>query len=211
MQKEFNITTTEFYNEYYLKSIYALIHNYNCEWEFLDLNNYKFLKPCEYRYTDFDRPNRYLQAYKNNQLGLAENILNNGMLFPFFILGSKTEQKENYIKIALGIHRIYSLISCKSIMPKFLFIYIPNKLNTSNIIYPHIQKYEKGKCINQKFPITQSGIINHFDDTGREISQGLFNLLNYKGHPIFNNEELFKQFINNPLNKNNIMYQYLKR
>lgn len=203
------------YNYYYMISLYNLMHTYKCEWEFLTINEKQVLNGTDLKYDDFHR-NPYLQAHENNKIGLAEDIMSKGMYFPYFVYGLPNEQpSENSISLALGKHRYYSKLLYQKkygqINKKFLFIYVPNKLSyvdylsLSNFFY----EFNGAEVIltDKIFTFSQRELMKYFDHVGGTLSQPLL-IQQIETNPILNNEELFKQFIESPLDENNIMFKY---
>lgn len=215
IDKKKNATLQDKYYYYYMISLYNLIHTYNCKWKFHTVNEKIFLNGTNLKYDDFSR-NPYLDEYCNNKIGLAEDILQNGMYFPYFVYGLPQEQiDQNTISIALGKHRFYSKLLYQKkygkIDKKFLFIYVPNVL--PQIPYTVINNYFYIFKNNQLifsdliFKHSRQELMKYFDLTGGHLSTFLVKE-KIPTHPILNDEELFKQFIESPLDEKNILFQY---
>lgn len=211
------ITLYDIYNYHYMVSLHNLINFYDCKWEFLTINEKIFLNGTNLKYNDFST-NEYLRTYKEEKIKLAEDILSNGMYFPYFIYGLPEEQEdEKTASIALGKHRYYSkLIYQKKngiINNKFLFIYVPNEFKKLNI--PHGFQHcfyafnEKGVLTLRDtiFTVLRRDLIKYFDTFGGQISTLLVKD-RLKTNPILNDEKLFTEFISSPLDENNILFSY---
>ena len=198
----------DIYNYYYLYNIYTLINDYHINWYFINLHDSLITSTLEIFENNFSETknhiNKYLIEYKNNTIGLAEEIVKNGMFFPFF--GFSFE--ENY-KIVLGNHRFYSLLKYqkeekKKIDRHFLFLCIPyddekNIFDSSLFLYKFLSE-EKKEIIKVK-PKNYSEIIPIMDIFGGQISNLLFEKRkNIYPNIILNNKEKFEEFINQPFN-----------
>lgn len=199
----------------YMISLYQLIHNYDCEWGFYSINEKKFLNGTNLNYEEFAR-NKYLETYKNEKIGLAKDILTKGMYFPYFVYGNKSEQRDkNTIRLALGKHRLYSKLLYQQkygiINKKFLFIFIPDILpkRTPPIFnyYFYLFAGNASLMTDTIFSGENTDLMTYFDLAGGRLSDLLINDT-IPTNPILNNEELFKQFIESPLDENNIMFKY---
>ena len=192
------------YNYYYLYNIYTLINNYHIEWKFINLNDSLITSILDVSESNFSETknhiNKYLIEYKNNTSKLAEDIIKNGMFFPFF----GTSFKEKY-RVILGNHRLYSLLKYqkeKRIDKQFLFLSIPrnneeNIFNDSSFLYKFLSK-EEYKIIKVK-PKNYSEIIPIMDIFGGQISNLLFEEKEIIcPSKILNDEKAFINFINNP-------------
>ena len=210
----------ELYNYYYMISLYNLIHEYNCEWEFFNINDKNFLNGTNLKYDEFAR-NNYLVKYQDQKTGLARDILQNGMFFPYFIYGSKDEQPdENTIRLALGKHRLYSKLLYQAkektnIDKKFLFIYVPNSFSIDrnhrrpsknpNYHFYILNSNNKPIIKNDKFASGRA-LMRYFDITGGRLSNEIINS-KLATNQILNDESLFQEFINAPLDENNILFK----
>lgn len=204
------------YYYYYMISLHNLINTYNCAWDFHTINEKQHVNGTNLKYTDFTH-NEYLQKYENTKIGLAEDILTNGMYFPYFVYGLPEEQENNIIHLALGKHRYYSKLLYQHknnmlIEDKFLFIYVPNILPI--ITYKNTQRYFYNFKDNFNAVISDNIFVNsrkelmvYFDITGGRLSRDLVKN-QIPTNPILNDEELFRQFIESPLDENNIMFKY---
>lgn len=199
----------------YMISLYQLIHTYNCEWDFFTINEKKFLNGTNLNYEEFAR-NKYLEAYQDNKIGLAQDILHNGMYFPYFVYGNKKEQpNEHTIQLALGKHRLYSKLLYQYkfdlIEKKFLFIFVPNQLPKKQMpllnYYFYILANKKTIISDAIFINSKTELMKYFDITGGILSNLLINS-GIVANPILNDEKLFKQFIESPLDEKNILFQY---
>lgn len=205
------------YYYYYMISLHNLINTYNCAWDFHSINEKQHINGTNLKYTDFTH-NEYLKKYENEKIGLAEDILNNGMYFPYFVYGLPEEQENNIIHLALGKHRYYSKLlyqhkNNKLIEDKFLFIYVPDIL--PKVTHRNLNKYYyKFNCNNFDVTISDNVFVNsrkelmiYFDIVGGKLSRDLA-INQIPTNPILNDEELFRQFIESPLDENNIMFKY---
>ena len=216
------VSYNQAYNAYYyhyLNCIYQLINNYHWSYLWIDLNHSDYLyKNCSgKRYKEFFTQNSYLNDCKNNKKQLGLDILKNGMYFPFF--GLSLEQKElskHQINLLLGKHRLYSLLNNKELLEnkKFLFLiapFSPSEMFNSKIL------------INEEIYIAQKNNLYTFTAKNRNQFVRAFIMFSdtipewiypygelIKPNPILNDEELFKQFIESPLDENNIMFKYYK-
>ena len=69
---------------FYLYNIYEIIHTLGFKAEFKDIvHNFKYVNIDYYNLAETNR-NSFLMKYRDNRLGLAQDILDNGMYFPFF-------------------------------------------------------------------------------------------------------------------------------
>ena len=139
------------------------------------------------------------------------------MYFPYFIYGLKNEQPdESTIKLALGKHRFYSKLlyqeKYNSVIDKdYLFIYVPN--HPENIIemipkdlnFRYYLVAKNGMQVEERRFYNQKTLMNYFDITGGILSNFLINS-DIPANPILNDKKLFEQFINTPLDKNNILF-----
>lgn len=209
----------DLYNYYYMISLYNLIKFYNCKWEFLSINDKNFLNGTNLKYDDFS-VNKYLRLYQNEKIKLAEDIINNGMYFPYFVYGLPEEQiDDNSVSIALGKHRYYSKLLYQNkygkIDTKFLFIYIPSKLprNTPtgfNNCFYNLDHKGNLTLHDTIFVNSKTELIKYFDRFGGYLSV-LFSDDKIKTNPILNDEHLFEKFINAPLDENNILFTYCNK
>ena len=211
----------ELYYKYYMINIYNLIHYYKCDWSFDKVpkdKNEIYVQRTRNDHTNFAVNNKYLIKYKDEKIGLANELHKKGCYFPFFII--KKEQPDHPTNIVLGKHRIYSLLNYAKQMPEekqssFLFIHLPNKDTdyekvTENIFWGYTKEELKPVIAQQKHicGLDPMPLFLFFDRIGGHLSSMIFDNDDIKPNPILNDEELFRQFIESPLDENNIMFKY---
>lgn len=208
----------DLYYKYYLINIYNLIHTYQCNWYFEEIpkEHCKYVNNTHLKHDHFQSANSFLNKYREEKMLLGEDLIKNGSFFPFF---SHKNQRENTIDIILGKHRVYSLMlyynfHSEEIKKQFLIIELPEK--TSNIYHSKINKdvfYAFREDLNpilvpQQLHSRFHLLVHLFDAIGGKLSNLLFNS-NLSPSEILNNENLFTQFINEPLDENNILFKYI--
>lgn len=181
----------------YITNIYLLLKTYNFHYNWFDIDKEKF-----YSYygnpQDFsnDRSNKTLLKYKDNKIGLAKELLKNGMYFPFFYF---TYQNKKII--LMGKHRLYSLIQLNKIQPikqKFLFIELPAPWEVN---FPLTNYCDCQYFSSQHLESYNLKIKNYKDITDLLLATGdalgpIIKDLNVKPFKPFNNEYLFEEWIN---------------
>ena len=197
------------YDKYYLWYIYKIIHEYHGEYRWVNLID----TPITGTWADKEHFTRCGNKYINEGIDLndhtylANDILKNGMYFPFMIRdGNKTDGYE----IVLGSHRLYSLylLEPEKLKEKdFLCIKIPFNDNSFkiykdltsptcdyNYYYSNkdnaifAQKAENKIDFIKKFLWFSDNVAFLAFDERKETPP----------HPILNNKELFEEFINGP-------------
>lgn len=180
----------------YQYNIWHLINTYKLEYEWIDIKKeklYNGMKDCEF--TNFEKmiQDPWLQKYSNKQEKLGKEIIKIGTYTPFIF---QFAQEKKYV--ILGRHRIYSLNLLNQINRKFLFIKIePNKtLYNSTSLYFFSDIFPQPKLVNNI--ITSDLIYNLLINTGDALTSYLWknNCIPFKP---FNDEQSFKEWINNPL------------
>ena len=129
-----------YYNYFYLKALWILIKELKLNYFFasitddkfkhIDINNEIFLEP--------NNNNPYLQEHTNKLQKLSNDILDRGMLFPFFV----GEKENHYLNMLGGIHRFCALAhNTKAKNKKFLFINIEPLSTITKQQMPILLKY----------------------------------------------------------------------
>lgn len=188
------------YHHYFLENIRKLITDFNCQYQFLTINDYKWINISGLPYKQFPFFNDYLRDSLQEKTKLADDILTKGMLFPFFGC-----IKDNQFQVILGKHRLYSLLTKYNQEPfdkKFLFIIFPEDfLHTSQLlaIGKKMYKYEGEQLTLKKIKKNQE-LVTIIDKFGFFLSNEIFqfnkkNEEQIEPSSILNDENLFKQFI----------------
>lgn len=201
-----------FYQKEYLYNLYYLINTLGCKWEFIPFCNKNYNNGTNLDYRDFSIKNKYLLMAQENKTKLAEDILKNGIIFPFFAFNLNYNNK---ISIAQGKHRIFSLLlysknnNCLIDKP-FLWIELPQSSKIfipKNTLCTYGLKTDSIKKIEMDITDSQT-LYQLLDFLGSSISTPFFNNSSFQPNPIFQNENLFRQFIESPLDENNILFKY---
>lgn len=106
------VDVDKLYNDF-LQCLFDINQNTNLKFLWCSINEYKFYNLSSLTYTNFNTNNVYLQKYKNNKTGLAEDVLENGSHFPIFGI----KNGGNYY-VCAGKHRIYSLLMYNKLVEK---------------------------------------------------------------------------------------------
>lgn len=209
----------DIYN-FYLYNIHCMINILNYKYEWAKVSSYRFSNFGEYDVSDFSRlPNPFLLDYQNEKIKLAEDILENGMFFPFY--GGKLENPINpeLYFIIQGKHRLYALKryseTINYLRKEFLFITYPidvqyfryfsenTKNNIPNDVYMYNFDFENKKIILKKIN-SYTDSLKIMDSFGTSLGLYLYELrkqnINIKAINILNNQEDFKNFISSPFN-----------
>lgn len=125
-------------------NLHIMINELNFQYKWAPIFWKRYINFGEYDIQDFGRlDNKYLQEYKETQLNLAKDILDNGMYVPFY--GGVLEQpiNPNLFFILQGKHRLYALKRYLEEIEFFdtRFLYI---------IYPHDIQYFRMNCEKEK-------------------------------------------------------------
>lgn len=205
-------TIIELYYYHFLKDIYFLYHVLNMQVEELNLLDYQFLNCSGKSYFESFSTDLFLDEYETDKTVLGRNILTNGMFFPFYLL---EENDDEYKKLFLGKHRLYSLLCLPNQIKdkKFLFLKFPYTssydlmhnnvfLKTSGEV-TKLMKDGDGNFRIKKIPVQEdSDALRHFLKLCDALPRALSLYQNeIPVNPIFNDIELFNDFINNPLDE----------
>lgn len=190
----------------YMLFLHRCFHIEHWEYKWINLLENKFECPIQVDPSMFiNLNNSFLDEANNNKKLLGLNILENGMYFPFISL--KDKEKGN-IQCLFGKHRLYSLLlnSTKLNNKKFLFLKTPYlnmyEFNEKDYLICKIKcPYIKRGQINYKDTKNHIELINYFLSFSDSLPNHIYLYRDkIKPNPIFNNEKLFKEFIENPFN-----------
>ncbi len=208
----------QIYN-YYFFNLHQLVNQLNYKFEWIRASKYRFSNFGEYDVSDFSRlPNPYLLDYQHDKIKLAEDILANGMFFPFY--GGKLDNPINpdLYFIIQGKHRLYSLKryseNVQYLEDEFLFITYPidvqyfrmanhemDKIKNPIYMYDYNEIEQKLELVKVDNYTTSLKIMDRF---GTYLGNYLYKLrkqgINIKGHQIINNKQAFEDFIWSPFN-----------
>lgn len=208
----------EIYN-YYLFNLYQLINKLDYKFEWIRASKYRFSNFGEYDVSDFSRlPNPYLLEYQNEKTKLAEDILNNGIFFPFY--GGKLDNPINpdLYFIIQGKHRLYSLKryseNIRYLEDEFLFVTYPIDVQYFRMANHEMDKiknpilmYDFNEISNKIEPVmidNYTGSLKIMDRFGTVLGNYLYELrqqgINIQGHKIINDKQAFEDFIWSPFN-----------
>lgn len=210
---ELSKTPLDFYYKEYLYNIHTLINQHFMNWRFLLFDEYHYINGTNYDYKEFTIANKFLSNNVDKKEKLGEDILTRGVLFPFFAYSFK-EKQEKTVRVGQGKHRIYSLLLYKKIHKidinkEFLWLEFPQKIKfyiPPNTLYIYLWDTRKTVLLDK--PITNIfQLYKIFDGLGAGLSNSLFEFKQFKPTPIFNNKQIFQEFINNPLDENNILFK----
>lgn len=188
------------YHCYFLENIRKLIIDFNCQYKFLTIKDYKWINISGLPYKQFPFFNDYLRDSLQEKTRLADDILAKGMLFPFF-----GYIKDNQFYVMLGKHRLYSLLTKYNQKPfdkKFLFIIFPEDfLHTSQLLAEGKKMYKyEGDLLTLKKVEKNQELVTIIDKFGFFLSNEIFQF--NKEHTeqiepslILNDEKLFEQFL----------------
>ena len=204
-------TIIELYYYHFLKDIYFLYHTLNMQVEELNLLDHQFLNCSGKSYFESFSTDLFLNEYETDKTILGKNILANGMFFPFYLLKDDNEYK----KLFLGKHRLYSLLCLPNQIKnkKFLFLKFPY---SSSYELMHNRVFLKNNGEITKLLKDKDGIFKIKKISVQEDSVALHHFLKlcdalpralslYQDeipvNPIFNDIELFNDFIIKPLDE----------
>lgn len=201
----------DYYNFYYLENIKKIIQNEKIEYGFYNLekiNNFFSFDPVSFhRNIDYEK-DLFLESFSQNKVLLAKNIIEIGTYWPFW--GIKYNNK---IFIVEGIHRIFSLQllnKINKINKNFLCLILP--ISYSDYKKHNIKSQQKNNVPCDYFYLNNLSLIDKINLMdfyqiyenilifGMKLSNLIFKTNNkypnfIKPNPIFNDEELFKQFL----------------
>lgn len=194
IKKIFNLYNLYQYN------IWHLINDYNLDYYWIDIQKEDFYNGMwRASFNDFSetRNDPWLNKYSKSHNQLGENILDVGTFTPFFYQENRGKKY-----ILLGRHRLYSLKSLnKNLNRKFLFIRVPHT-NNNEIKYKNKKLWffsfdNPDPYLTDQIQ-TNNLLFNLLINTGDFLTPYLWknNCIPFKP---FNNEQSFKEWINNPL------------
>ena len=199
-----------FYNNIYLSNIYYLIKYYGFQYKWINILQDDIRLP-DYTENSFKKENNhFVKDCNKNICSLGMDILKNGLLTPFYL----REYNINNIKFYMptgGKHRIYSLRQMPKEMiknKKFLALIFPpdywdNKIGINKNKYPlMLHDICTGFFYNSHLECYDFNDIEHYFKTFRAFSESMGDYIYHfkdeiKPNPIFNNQILFENFINN--------------
>lgn len=195
------------YYELYKNNLKKILTAYNFKYYWLDIASETFYNSIYRACDDFTHTdNQYLLKYQNYKVGLAEDILKNGMFTPIFYMVDDKGRKQIY----LGKHRLYSLIlysQNKRINKKLLFIEcpysilgqynykIPDDVKQTNVLKLFGSTGQRDLEIKDFYPDTLADINDVLLYTGDALSPWLYDN-NITPDKIFNDENAFEEFLN---------------
>ena len=188
---------------YYIYNIYQLLTKYKLNYYWFDLNEqfYNGIINNNYSNYKFYNNNYWLNKYKDNKIGLGQDILKNGMFTPIFF-----QIINNKKYIILGRHRYYSLLMNHYLNPinkKFLFIEIPNNKNPIQLINQKLYQFtDKPKDF---IPKSYEDICNLLLQTGDNLTPYLQNNLNIQPFKIFQDEQLLENWLKEEINEKKLL------
>lgn len=196
------------YYYHYLYFLHQFFQNGKWKYEFRNLLNYNFFQyGLDVAKADFDnfKYNPYITTNKKDHSALGKDILQNGMYFPFFCFKDKDLNKRS---VLLGRHRLYSLLLNESLIKNKEFLFLELPYYSFHDVYNSEDYIPSIKCITIENHQIVFKILNNQKDTMEAfvtLSDTLPKLIypyrdKIKPNSIFNNEKLFKEFIENPFN-----------
>lgn len=213
------LTPYHYYCFQYMANLHNLINKYHGTWKFVDINEVSFINMTNYDYRILNEKNPYLKECKTDVTKLAQDLLENGMIFPIF---ATYNDDENKINVVLGKHRVYSLLTLNQMTPikkKFLVITFPSeeilkdmKLFESDTEFMYLYSMDRSskklipKITYFKEIMNLKRWVHTYDLAGGILTFFFKNNPKAIPNPVLNDEKLFKEFIENPLDKNNIIF-----
>ena len=213
-------TIDDLYNMFFY-NLHIMINKLNFQYEWAPIFWKRYVNFGEYDIQDFGRlDNKYLQEYKETQLDLAKDILDNGMYVPFY--GGVLEQpiNPNLFFILQGKHRLYALKRYleenEFFDTRFLYIIYPHDIqyfrynnNNKEKVKEEIKMFqinETSKQIELITVKTYTQSLKIMDVFGGVLGDLIYNYRQegnkFKAPELLTDEQSFNIFINSPFKLN---------